>query len=84
MCVVRLDETQTKANLAVFTKNLDELYARQARLEAEKDGASPSTFLTICWHGRATDPEVAHILEGRAQALQPSGGSAQRAEGATA
>ena len=37
--VVRLDETQTRANLAVFTKSLDELYARQARLEAEKDGA---------------------------------------------
>ena len=36
--LVRLDETQTKANLAVFTKSLDELYARQARLEAEKNG----------------------------------------------
>ena len=32
--VVRLDDTQTKANLAVFTKSLDELYARQARLES--------------------------------------------------
>ena len=42
--VVRLDETQTKANLAVFTKSLDELYARQARLEAEKDGAESIQF----------------------------------------
>src|SRR5262245_43519682 len=33
--VVRLDETQTKANLSVLTKGLDELYARRARLEAE-------------------------------------------------
>ena len=47
--VVRLDETQTKANLAVFTKSLDELYARQARLEAEKDGAEfHSAFLLTC------------------------------------
>ncbi len=28
--VVRLDETQTKANLAIITKSLDELGARQA------------------------------------------------------
>ena len=42
--VVRLDETQTKANLAVLTNNLDELYARKARLEAEKDGADSVRF----------------------------------------
>ena len=42
--VLRLDETQTRANLAVFTKSLDELYARQARLEAEKDGAEGVQF----------------------------------------
>ena len=41
---VRLDETQTRANLAVFTKSLDELYARQARLEAEKNGARNNSF----------------------------------------
>ena len=42
--LVRLDETQTKANLLVFSKSLDELYARQARLEAEKDGAATIHF----------------------------------------
>jgi HlyD family secretion protein len=36
--VVRLDETITRANLAVVTKALDELAARQGRLEAERDG----------------------------------------------
>jgi HlyD family secretion protein len=36
--VVRLDETVTRANLAVVTKALDELAARQGRLEAERDG----------------------------------------------
>ena len=35
--VVRLDGTQAKANLGIVTKSLDELAARQARFEAERD-----------------------------------------------
>ena len=62
--VVRLDETQTKANLAVFTKSLDELYARQARLEAEKDGAETIRFPADLLAREANDLQVAHILEG--------------------
>ena len=37
--LVRLDETVTRANLAIVTKGLNELYARKARLGAERDGA---------------------------------------------
>ena len=37
--LIRLDETITRANLQIVTKQLDELEARQARLEAERDGA---------------------------------------------
>lgn len=36
--VVRLDDTITRANLAIVTKGLNELAARKARLEAERDG----------------------------------------------
>ena len=36
--LVQLDETVTRANLAIVTKGLDELAARKARLEAERDG----------------------------------------------
>ena len=36
---VRLDDTVTKANLAIVTKTLTELYARKARLAAERDRA---------------------------------------------
>jgi len=61
--VLRLDETQTRANLAVVTKSLDELAARQARDEAERDGADnvvfPADLLT-----RMKDPDVAHVLKG--------------------
>src|SRR3954451_2820415 len=37
--VLRLDETQTRANLAIYVKGLDEFEARKAREEAERDGA---------------------------------------------
>jgi HlyD family secretion protein len=37
--LLRLDETVTRANLAIVSKGLVELYARKARLAAERDGA---------------------------------------------
>src|SRR5829696_2442981 len=36
--LIRLDETVTRANLQVVSKQLDEFLARQSRLEAERDG----------------------------------------------
>src|SRR3954466_3619288 len=36
--LIRLDETQTLANATIVTKSVDELLARQARLETERDG----------------------------------------------
>jgi HlyD family secretion protein len=38
--LVRLDETVTRANMQVVSKQLDEYIGRQARLEAERDGTS--------------------------------------------
>jgi HlyD family secretion protein len=37
--LARLDETVTRANLAIVNKGLTEFYARKARLAAERDGA---------------------------------------------
>ena len=62
--VLRLDETQTKANLAVFTKGLDELHARQARLEAEKEGAQSIEFPGDLLLRESNDSAVEQILEG--------------------
>src|SRR5215471_8734658 len=42
--LVQLDDTITRANLAIVTKGLDELAARKARLEAERDGTDSVTF----------------------------------------
>ena len=59
--LLRLDETVTHANLAIVTKGLTELYARKARLAAERDGASavdaPREFA-----GQLDDPDVKEAL----------------------
>jgi HlyD family secretion protein len=62
--VVHLDDTQTKANAAVFSKSLDELHARHGRLEAEKNSADVITFPDELLAREKTDPAVAHILAG--------------------
>jgi membrane fusion protein, type I secretion system len=61
--VVRLDETQTRANLGIITKGLDELAARQARNEAERDEATEVAFPSDLL-ARASDPQVAHVIAG--------------------
>jgi HlyD family secretion protein len=59
--VARLDETQARTNLAIVTKALDELAARQARDEAERDGADKVTFPAELL-SRRDDPEVAQVV----------------------
>jgi HlyD family secretion protein len=59
--VVRLDDTVTKASLAIVVKTLNGLYARAARLEAEQRGENKLTFppqLT----DRASDPDVQNVM----------------------
>jgi membrane fusion protein, type I secretion system len=56
--LVQLDDTVTRANLAIVTKGLDELAARKARLIAERDGA-PSIDFPADLLARESDPAVA-------------------------
>jgi HlyD family secretion protein len=56
-----LDETVTRANLAVITKSLDELTARQARLKAEQDGRERVGFPAELI-ARKAEPEIANLL----------------------
>jgi membrane fusion protein, type I secretion system len=60
--VVRLDETVTRANLAIITKGLDELMARKARLESERDGADTLVFPAQLLAG-AGDPDRAAAMD---------------------
>src|ERR1700676_2261772 len=59
--VVRLDDTVTKASLAIVTKNLDGLWARGARLEAEQRGVDKIAFPKALLD-RADDPDVKNII----------------------
>lgn len=61
--LIRLDETVTQANLAIVVNSLRQLQARQARLEAERDGAEkvvfPDALLEL-----AGDPEIDRLMAG--------------------
>lgn len=59
--VVRLDETITRANLSIVVKALDELAARQARLEVERDGGETISFPSNLTD-RKDNPDVERIL----------------------
>lgn len=59
--VVRLDATQTRANLGIVNRRLDELTARLARLEAERDDLGGMTFAAELIE-RANDASVAAAI----------------------
>src|ERR1700732_3122460 len=59
--VVRLDDTVTKASLAIVVKTLDGLWARAARLEAEQRGLDKVTFPRMLLD-RAADPDVKNAM----------------------
>ena len=59
--LLRLDETVTRANLAIVNKGLIELYARKARLAAERDGADTMAVPPELAN-RQDEPEVKEAL----------------------
>ncbi len=62
--LVRLDETQTRANLDIVRRALDEAAARRARGEAERDGATAIAFPAELMERAGSDREVARLIEG--------------------
>jgi HlyD family secretion protein len=59
--VVKLDDTVTRANLAIVSKGLDEFAARKARLQSERDRREltfPDEMLA-----RKSNSEIAQIIE---------------------
>jgi HlyD family secretion protein len=79
--LVRLDETVTRANLAIVLKSLDELAARQARLEAERDDDKKPIFPEELL-ARSADPAVSRVLagEGRLFELRRAARGGQKAQ----
>lgn len=61
--LVRLDGTQARSSHAIVTKALDELVARQARSEAERDGEKAVAF-PVDLTERRDDPGVRRLMAG--------------------
>ena len=60
--VVRLDDTQTRANLQIVVKGIWELLARKAREEAEIEGRDTIVFPPELLARTDDEPEVAYII----------------------
>jgi HlyD family secretion protein len=60
--VLRLDETITRTNLAIVTKGLDEMTAREARLASERDQVEEIAFPTALL-ARSNEPDVAAAIQ---------------------
>ncbi|WP_119270925.1 HlyD family type I secretion periplasmic adaptor subunit [Taklimakanibacter deserti] len=62
--LVRLDETDTRAELAILQGSLDELSAKRARLIAERDDDEEIQFSEALL-SRSTDPRITDLLAGQ-------------------
>jgi HlyD family secretion protein len=67
--IIKLDDTQTRANLAIVSKGLDELMARRAREEAELEGVDRVVFPAELL-ARQNDPDVARMVAGETKLFQ--------------
>ena len=61
--VLRLDDTITRSKLEIVSKRLIELYARKARLEAERDGRGALTVPEEL-AAQSENPQVHTVLSG--------------------
>jgi HlyD family secretion protein len=61
--LLKLDETLTRANLQMVTKQLDALLMREARLEAERDDLEQIT-IPAAYENRKNEPEIEKIISG--------------------
>lgn len=62
--LLRLDDTQTRANLSILTNGLDDLSARRSRLEAERNGTETVEFEPDLVVRRRTSDAVERLVAG--------------------
>jgi HlyD family secretion protein len=67
--LIRLDETETRAELAIIESVLDEFEAKRARLRAERDGDTEVRFPPEML-ARRDNAKVAELLQGQAQLFE--------------
>jgi HlyD family secretion protein len=62
--LARLDETVTRSNLQIVVSQLNALLGRQARLQAERDGAEDILFPASLVADSKTSDDARHIIQG--------------------
>lgn len=67
--LIRLDSTQTRANLAIVTKRLEEMMARMARLQAEQNDQAQIVFPAEL-SARNDRPDVAAVIQAEIQLFE--------------
>src|SRR4051812_23024024 len=68
--VIKLDDTQTRANLQIVSKGLDELMARWAREETELEGGANIVFPKDLLDRSAEDAEIARLIKGETKLFE--------------
>lgn len=64
--LIRLDATETRARLGILRSRIDELLAKQARLDAERDGVAEIEFPVELGY-RSQEPVIAKIMTGQSR-----------------
>lgn len=67
--LIRLDDVQAQANLAIVATKLDELSARKSRLVAERDGEKQVVYPATL-SARAANPEIAALVAGETRLFE--------------
>ena len=78
--LVRLDETQTQANLAMVDKSLDELFGAPRAVEAERDGTDDRRVPCGAFRAARRDG-VARVIAGEHKLFRAAPRGARRPEG---
>lgn len=68
--LLKLDDTVLRSNLGVIQSNLDEMAARQARLEAERDGQGRVVFPEDLLSRGSADSRIAKLIDGERRVFE--------------
>jgi len=68
--LIRLDGDLLRSELAIVENQLFELFARRARLEAERDDADTIAFVDELTEAAQTRPEVAEMIDGQVKLFE--------------
>lgn len=76
--LLRLDDAESKSELAIIESRLFELMARRGRLEAERDGRLAPEFDPLLTEAATVSPEIQQLVDGQMRLFQARQNSARQ------